>query len=304
MNIFEILSQGKGAINEENVSAFLAYLLNPNETHGFKNEFFKKFIKLLNDETIVTDDALLVKDVYLEVPFFDRESNKKRVMDIFIECSSGINGKYIIAIENKIDISAIQQEQLKEESQYIRNDYSVKDYDINHFKFVFLTPSMDCAKNVTKPDEKDCSYIHISWKDHIIPILKSLLADELKCKISPISDYVKQTLKSFIYYIGNFNEPVLKNIVDFEMYSGKDKRIVPFCLKQYSNYQAKLYKNKKEIPVYSALTDFVFFIKPELQNKNINTQYLANVLIKHLQSDSTHKALKEWNNKQLNQNNP
>ena len=29
MNIFEALSQGKGSINEENTSSFLAYLLKP-----------------------------------------------------------------------------------------------------------------------------------------------------------------------------------------------------------------------------------------------------------------------------------
>ena len=33
MNIFEALSQGKGRINEENTSSFLANLIKENESH-------------------------------------------------------------------------------------------------------------------------------------------------------------------------------------------------------------------------------------------------------------------------------
>lgn len=29
MNVFSVLSQGKGRVNEENLSAFIGYLLNP-----------------------------------------------------------------------------------------------------------------------------------------------------------------------------------------------------------------------------------------------------------------------------------
>lgn len=301
MNIFEILSQGKGAINEENVSAFLAYLLNPNETHGFKNEFFKRFINLLGDNQISEDDTFDVSNVQLEVPFFDKNSDKKRVMDIFIECSSGINGKYIIAIENKIDVSAIQQDQLREESEYIRNNYSIDDYKIDHFKFIFLTPSMDCGKNVTVPDEKTCSYMHISWKDHIIPILKNLLDDELTCKISPVTDYVKQTLRAFICYINNFNEPVLKNVESFEMYSDND--VKTFCLKQYSNYQVKLYKDTKEVSVYSAIYNLVNYLYDEKINEKVNTRYLGHLLVNYLNSSDNRKKLDEWNKIRSNPNN-
>lgn len=33
MNIFKILASGHGSISETNISAFLGYLLNPNEDH-------------------------------------------------------------------------------------------------------------------------------------------------------------------------------------------------------------------------------------------------------------------------------
>jgi hypothetical protein len=44
MNIFRILAQGDGSINEPNVSAFLGYLLNPNEDHGLGSVFLQKFL--------------------------------------------------------------------------------------------------------------------------------------------------------------------------------------------------------------------------------------------------------------------
>jgi len=43
MNIFRILSSNDGSINEPNVSSFLAYLLDPNEDHGFQVFYYKVF---------------------------------------------------------------------------------------------------------------------------------------------------------------------------------------------------------------------------------------------------------------------
>ena len=44
MNIFKILSDGDGSIKEPNVSAFLAYLLDPTQSHGLGTKFFEKFV--------------------------------------------------------------------------------------------------------------------------------------------------------------------------------------------------------------------------------------------------------------------
>ena len=41
MNIFTVLGQGHGRINEPNVSAFLAYLLDPKKDHGLNDNFLK-----------------------------------------------------------------------------------------------------------------------------------------------------------------------------------------------------------------------------------------------------------------------
>ncbi len=44
MNIFTVLSQGKGRLNEENLSAMLGYLLTPSQTHGLGDTFLRPFL--------------------------------------------------------------------------------------------------------------------------------------------------------------------------------------------------------------------------------------------------------------------
>lgn len=50
MNIFKTLANGSGRINENNVSAFLGYLLNPKEDHGLGDAFLKRFLEPLLKE--------------------------------------------------------------------------------------------------------------------------------------------------------------------------------------------------------------------------------------------------------------
>lgn len=52
MNIFKILASGDGAIKEPNLSAFLAYLLNPKADHGLGSEFLRKVLQPFINEHI------------------------------------------------------------------------------------------------------------------------------------------------------------------------------------------------------------------------------------------------------------
>lgn len=56
MNIFEALSYGKGRINEENTSSFLAYLLKGDESHGLRYEFLERFLKKTYNKDIDVSD--------------------------------------------------------------------------------------------------------------------------------------------------------------------------------------------------------------------------------------------------------
>src|SRR3989442_963956 len=49
MNIFTVLSQGKGRLNEENLSAMLGYLLTPSQTHGLGDTFLRPFLRAVAD---------------------------------------------------------------------------------------------------------------------------------------------------------------------------------------------------------------------------------------------------------------
>ena len=53
MNIFKILSSGDGTIKEPNLSAFLAYLLNPKADHGLGSSFLQKVLKPFMEESVL-----------------------------------------------------------------------------------------------------------------------------------------------------------------------------------------------------------------------------------------------------------
>lgn len=52
MNIFKILASGDGSINEPNVSAFLAYLINPKASHGLNDELLQRLLNYLKNKNI------------------------------------------------------------------------------------------------------------------------------------------------------------------------------------------------------------------------------------------------------------
>ena len=105
MNIFEVLSQGKGSINEENISSFLAYLLDPNEDHGLYTEFLERFLAQLGLKSSEIDSDNF--DITLEFPV---KTDKKYYIDLIFETNN-----YIIAIENKILESSKRKNQLQNE---------------------------------------------------------------------------------------------------------------------------------------------------------------------------------------------
>ena len=96
MNIFEILSKGKGSINEENISSFLGYLLNPVENHDLDSVFFERFLKWIgiSDSEIKITNTDSIK-INLEYPV--QSDSGTRYIDLLFETAN-----HIVAIENKI----------------------------------------------------------------------------------------------------------------------------------------------------------------------------------------------------------
>lgn len=87
MNIFKILASGDGRLYEPNVSAFLAYLLDPNEMHGLGNRFLKSFLDYFLSET----------NSFSVDTLFSTFEGDKSIDDIYVE----VQLEYPLEIKNK-----------------------------------------------------------------------------------------------------------------------------------------------------------------------------------------------------------
>lgn len=175
MNIFEALSYGKGRINEENTSSFLAYLLKGDESHGLRYEFLERFLKKSCGIDIDVSDYSV--SVELEKGFKHNEK-EKCFIDILLTLEDDNKRKIIFGIENKITSKSCKTNQLKKEYIGITNN----------------------LKSIT-------------WND-IVNIIKSMMTDEFKCKISPLSDYVRQTLQAFCHYVSHWSDVKIRQSVE------------------------------------------------------------------------------------------
>jgi hypothetical protein len=137
MNIFKILSSGDQKLKEPAVTSFLAYLLDPYDTHGLKTIFLEYFLKpvIENPNNFEVYKEFCIKDkktgkqriksnliydyefdINSEVSTFFKEDSilndgkKRNDIDIVIEITSKNNAesnKHYFLIENKIQDGAI-----------------------------------------------------------------------------------------------------------------------------------------------------------------------------------------------------
>lgn len=215
MNIFKILSNGKGTIKEPSVSAYLAYLLDPKENHGLGYEFLKRILQLSNnnDNNVEGYDY----QIFLEQAF-SQFGEKNQIVDIVILCfendiknkkqqaasisiENKNNLKSIYLIENKINSKSKTENQLLKQYQALE---SVKrKYKVEVFSF-YITPDDDKYSDEFREQPFDDKF-HLFWngKDDvtIVSLLKELLNDETSGLIEPISEYSKHTIKAFIQFI-------------------------------------------------------------------------------------------------------
>lgn len=134
MNIFKILAQGDGSINEPNVSAFLGYLLNPNEDHGLGSRFLEPFLQQhylkarsennnSNLEWLNKDDSIV-----------DLSTNSNYEINVFFEQAFSSKNKESKENDGKkevVDIILIVHEVEKQKREkyfenYLRNERKLK----------------------------------------------------------------------------------------------------------------------------------------------------------------------------------
>jgi len=213
---------------EVQMSAMLAWLLNPRMEHGLGHEFLSRFIGSVSDEcpelkeiadglcNRLHGDAVCEFDIYLERTV--KKEGKASRVDMVISLDHKKHGAWIIGVENKIKSdSAADKEQLNKEYSGLQKEYSDKNICL-----IFLVPTKD-GKDGGELDDQvrdECKAFNqpegilklMTWQRNngeppsVISLLEKLLSDESDGIIEPISDYTRHTLKALIMFIrGNFS---------------------------------------------------------------------------------------------------
>jgi len=239
MNIFKILSSGDGSIKEPSVTAFLSYILDPNEGHGLNSNFLEMFLEpvILNNVEVFPD--LVYKDRITDLSTKSRfqvtisiektvflASRRTRDLDILIEISEGdsIATKYVFCIENKIKDGAIQKNQLIEQVEGIHNYYSENNKNnLPKIIFIYLTKNESNAATRSFSHFNEAihengfenmivSTAHYFWSNNVggqlnklsvFYQIQTILRQDALGMIDPIHEHTKYMIKSFLNFILN-----------------------------------------------------------------------------------------------------
>ena len=227
MNIFTVLSQGNGRLNEENLSAMLGYLLSPTQTHGLGDTFLRLFLHAVAGacgdskcfDQITATNIPIRAEMFLEQPY--QIGMQRREVDIelrlFSRSFNPATGDFQdeevhrIAIENKVKSQAADPTQFREEFLGIVQD--LEDDENVAITLVFLTPPGESRGLSEKYNALDAQLLGshrkawVRWAGldtdsaHMVALLRHLLRQENEAAIAPIADYLRHTIKAFIRHI-------------------------------------------------------------------------------------------------------
>jgi hypothetical protein len=271
MNIFRILSSNDGSINEPNVSSFLAYLLDPNEDHGFSSlllqsilnkivtnnsEFLKK-IQFGDKITDLSKSSGYSINILPELTVNIESKKKRRDIDIVIEIIEDKTKQilYSICLENKITDLSISKNDSQLEDELIGLEAYYNEISINpEIYVVYLTPipSTIAMQSFDKLEyNRKC---HLFWnkdEDSIFNMILKIFNEENLGIIDPINNQSSYLIKSFLSFINT----------DFKSYI-EEKR-------------EKSEKKNYGKPVIDILNDFAntLSFEEEYQIKNIREEF-------------------------------
>lgn len=238
-NIFDCLKLTRTEIRHSN---FLAWLLDPNETHGLKDYFLKVFLKNIlkskkKEITEISGKELglkssenldeIIKRTYSVPSIFDIDywdmtetevSRESEYIDILLVDEKN---KFVFVIENKID-SCQHSNQLARYRDYVDEQYPNTTYQK---LFIYLKPKKE---TVEKP------YIYLSYQT-VRDTIKELIDD----KNDKISDEILVAIK-------HYNEILERDIMNSEdelkkicrQIYRKHKTAIDLITKNSSNYKS------------------------------------------------------------------
>jgi hypothetical protein len=215
INIFSALSQGKGKLNEENLTAMLGYLLNPKSEHGLSDLYLRRFLMSLSNKDDSDYSIILDKNYSLDITFESpyEYNGKTRRIDIDLKFFVEDVELLRVLIENKVRASSADKSQFLEEYQGACANIEEDEQDELELLMVFLTPSItdDRLRNeynaLEEPMLKKNHFKKWIYWDNIDEVgtvthdLKQILIDENMMCINPIAEYVRHTIKAFVCFI-------------------------------------------------------------------------------------------------------
>jgi len=189
-NIFKATGIGNQEIKH---TRFLGYLLDPNESHGFRDEFLLRFLQSLfgvNGDIKINllDYSLAYATVSVEVPLSSEKVPDGRRIDLIIKIPSLSNPEeyYLIAIENKI-----RARQGNGQLDAYKNNLQCKCKEEKKCKnctFLYLT---------IDDDSNSPGWETIKYSETVLVAIRGIREDFSET----LSDYIKYILDDYVAYI-------------------------------------------------------------------------------------------------------
>lgn len=201
-NIFDCLRLTRTEIRHSN---FLAWLLDPNETHGLKDYFLKEFLKiiLINNKNVInsinkkdikvkkynSDNNETVIERYTVPSIFDIDYWDMQNTEILREHENidlliiDETNKFVFVIENKVD-TCQHDNQLTKYRTYVDKQYPSEQYKK---LYIYLKPQRE---EVEKP------YIYVNYS-----LIKAVLDELINEKQDKISDEIITSIKHYKHII-------------------------------------------------------------------------------------------------------
>lgn len=247
-NIFNILGISRFEIRHSN---FLAWLLDPNGSHGLGNRFLIRVLRDLamkeNDLNIFDINKLNFTDAEIkrEVPITLQDKDKNGFIDIFV--GFGNKDKTVICIENKFDTENAKG-QLEKYQEYIQTTFKEKGYKT---VLVYLTPNGSDPKNTVGINWTNYSYTEII--KHLENIQYSITDIQIKAYISDYLSILKMEIMGAQSETQKLADEICSN----------HPELFKFILKNSTNFLYKLEHEKNNLWLVEYVQKLKNFLKQD-----------------------------------------
>jgi hypothetical protein len=184
INIFEILNLRK----ERYHNAMLAWLLDPDQSHGLDDALLSRFLERVGVENYTKDDF---REIQAEYTLWAVDSSATRRLDIFIGTRN-----HRIYIENKVFASSIDDQELKDQAYCIRDDARDKE-----FVHVLIVPRRRDIRPSTQVIVDECDIRTLEWSE-LVKLLEDIASkDDADLHVRVILEQYLSYVKEVIVYI-------------------------------------------------------------------------------------------------------